>query len=286
MNRFKKITPEAVYRYLPQFFIGLFFLSAAYLKATEGLFGDFRSPLGAILQHWMNGGLTPDFYKPLVYLMMPYGDSIAIIVILMQGIAGILLIINRQTRLAGLLLFFVQLNVYFATYYQLELRVLNSQAMLMGVYYFARGDMKGRMWGAFTYALVVVGLMHLAGRVILFHDELLTSFQWQRNHFAAYVMSSWPGLKYFVLWATSGKFGALMWTSFWWIKLCLILGMLSRYRFYAGLGWLVMSFLITLVWLSAFSCEGVFWVLTMFLWVTHEYTLERSTSKPPTSFLP
>ncbi len=118
------LTPLAVSRYLPQFFIGLFFLTAAYLKWAQALFGPHRIALDAIFLHWMRNNMALEFYRDLMQWVLPYTDWLSAIVILLQGIVGILLILNWQVRLAGALLFFVQFNVYLAVYHQLELRVL------------------------------------------------------------------------------------------------------------------------------------------------------------------
>lgn len=280
------LTPSAVSLYLPQFFIGFFFIAAAYLKATEGLFGPSTVSLEGILEGWKLA-FMPDFYFPFAdHVLIPYANYFAVIVIILQGAVGVLLIANRHVRIAGALLFFVQLNIYLATYDQLELRVFNSQAMLLGIYFFARSDMNGTVWKLFTYALVLIGLVHLYGRYLWFGDPWTTAYFWQRQHFSAYVMSAWPGLKYFTLWLTAGTAGPFLWASSWWLKLALLLGMLTRYRLQAGTAWLVYVTMITLVWLNAFSCEGVFWVLTMFMWVAHEHHLQKASSAPPTSYLP
>lgn len=272
----KKLTPEAVSLYLPQFFVGFFFVAAAYLKATEGLFGPHPSPLAWIVEGWKTtSGFMPHFYYGFAdAVIIPYANFFAVIVIALQGALGILLIGNRQVRLAGALLVFVQLNIYLATYAQLELRVFNSQAMLLGLYFLARTEMRGTVWKLMTFAIVVIGLVHLYVRYAHFGDAWTEAYFWQREHFSAYVMSAWPGLKYFTLWLTAGKIGPVLWASAWWIKLVLILGMLTPYRLQTGIAWLLFVIITTLVWLSAFSCEGVFWVLVMYVWVTHEHHLQ------------
>lgn len=281
------LTPQAIAQYFPQFFLGFFFLSAAYIKATEGFFGAHSLSLGWILEGWKSvSHFMPTFYVGFAdAVVIPYANTFAIIVIVLQALVGVLLIANRYVSLAGALLFFLQFNIYLATYNQLELRVFNSLAMLLGIYFFARPVMRGKVWMLMTYAIVLIGLLHLYGRLTLFGDPWTSAYFWQREHFSAYVMSAWPGLKYFSLWLTSGKFGPVLWASAWWIKLFLILGMLTRYRLQAGIGWFIFVTLITMIWLNAFSCEGVFWVLTMFLWVTHEHYLQKEASLIPRSLV-
>ncbi len=286
--RKKKLTSQAVAMYFPQFFIGFFFLTAAWIKATEGFFGPHPSSLAWILEGWKSTSkFMPSFYYPFAdFILIPHANIVAILVIVFQAVLGILLILNRHVRFAGFLLFFLQMNIYLATYNQLELRVLNSQAMLMGLYFFARPVMKGTVWTFMTYALVLIGFVHLYGRYSMFGDPWISAFSWQREHFSMYVMSSWTGLKHFILWLTAGHAGPLLWASAWWFKLVLIFGMLTRYRLYCGMAWLVFVTMTTMVWLNAFSCEGVFWVLIMFLWVTHESYLQRLSKAPPMSLLP
>lgn len=278
------LTPRAISRYLPQFFIGLFFLTAAYLKWAQALFGPHRIALDAIFLHWMRNGMPLEWYKDFMTWSLPYTDWLAAIVILLQGLAGLLLILNWRVRLAGLCMFIVQLNVYLATYHQLELRVLGSQAMLMSIFFFARSEMRGRVWALMTYAMVLIGLVHLYGRYMYFSDASMEAALWQRGYFALYNMSSWPGLKSFVLWATAGTAGMLLWAGMFWIKLGLLFGMLTRYRLQAGAALLVIVLSATLIWLNTWSCEGVFWVLLLFLWVVHERELQRAAA--PKSLLP
>jgi hypothetical protein len=278
-------TPQAVSTYLPQFFVGLFFLSAAYVKATNGFFGPFPAKLAWDLENWKTSGAMPSFYYPISeHILIPHADSFAVLVIFLQALIGIMLIANKHVRLAGILIFFTQLNIVMAVYNHLELRVLNGQAMLIGIYFFANGEMRGTVWRFVTYALGAIGLLHLYGRYLYFGDPWLTAFFWQRAHFSEYVMSSWPGLKYFTLWLTSGTSGPILWASFWWIKLILILGLFTRYRLQTGIAFLLLMTMITMVWLNVFSCEGVFWVLTMYLWVTHEHDLQRENGTPTTFF--
>ncbi len=282
------LTPQAVARYFPQFFIGFFFVAAAYLKATEGFFGPGSSSLAWIVENWKTTAhFMPTFYIPFAdAVLIPYADVFAVIIIAIQVTVGVLLLAGRHVRIAGVLLILVHLNIFLAVSNQLELRVFNAQAMLIGMYFFARPVMRGAVWTLMTYAIVLIGLLHLYGRWSLFGDPWTASYFWQRPHFSAYVMSAWPGLKYFTLWLTSGTTGPLLWASAWWIKLVLLLSMLTRYRLQAGILFFVFITITTMVWLNAFSCEGVFWVLTMFLWVTHEHDLQTEVSRTLPASLP
>ncbi len=109
---------------------------------------------------------------------------------------------------------------------------------------------------------------------------------WQRQHFTGYVMSLTPGIKHLYLVLTAGPIGAFFWVFSWWFKLALFAGMLTRFRLQSGAILLVYLLLHEIVWMSAWTCEGVFWVLTVYVWVTHEYALGQKSKKPPVSFLP
>lgn len=282
----KRLTPTAVWRYVPQFFVGLFFMSAAFLKAWESLFGTHRFSLARIFDSWLGQRFGVGFYMHFMQWSQPHADVLAAIVIACQVIAGLLLVLNYRTRIAGVLIFFVQLNVYLAVYHQIELRNLNAEALWIGLFFFARPEMNGRLWTLMTYALALLMLSHLYGRIMMFGDAFAGNYVWQYEQFTYGNMSSWPGLKLFAAWIFSGKNAALLWASSWWIKLALSIGLLTRYRLYAGAGLLVYMFGVALVWLSTFSCEGVFWVMIFYLWVTHELELQRSTKKDPGTLLP
>ncbi len=146
--------------------------------------------------------------------------------------------------------------------------------------------MNGRLWQLMTYLLSIVMLSHLYGRFAMFGDPFPVNFTWQFEQFTYLNMSSWSGLKLFVAWFFSGSLAPLLWASSWWVKFVLALGLLTRFRLYAGAALLVWMFGVTLVWMNTFSCEGVFWVLILFVWVTHELELQRASKTPPTSLLP
>lgn len=275
----KRFSAKAVWRYMPQFFVGLFFLAAAYLKWSEALFGPHRIALDVIFQHWLDHKLPLGPYAEFMKFALPYADVLAWVTLLFQAAAGLLLILNIAVPVAGGILFFVQLNIYLATYHHPELLILGSQALWLGLFFFARKEMNGRLWTLMTCALSLIGLLHLYWRMKLFGDPWFSSYTWQRTHYATDVMSSWPGLKVFVLWLTSGSTGPLLWVSLWWIKIVLALGLLTRYRLYFGAAWLITIFIGTLVWFNAWTVEGVFWVLVLFVWLTHEWILQ--TARPP-----
>ncbi len=286
MPNLKSLTPTAVWRYVPQAFVGLFFLSAAFLKWWESLFGPHRFSLSQVFDSWLGQRLGWEPYMSFMHWSQPYADQLAVVVIACQAIAGFLLVMNYRTRVAGLLIFFVQLNVYLAVYHQIELRNLNAEALWLGIFFFARPEMNGRLWTLMTYALAIAMFTHLTGRYFMFGDPFPGNFGWQFEQFTYTNMSAWPGLKIFVAWVFSGRSGPQLWAASWWIKLALSIGLLTRYRLHAGAALLVYMFGVTLVWLNTFSCEGVFWVMILYVWVTHELELQRSSNKPPMTLLP
>lgn len=270
---------------LAQMLIGLFFLAASYHKAMQGFFGSHRVALSYIFEHWLKNGLPVSWYGELMRLSLPYTDVLAVIVILCQATIGILLILNYRTQLAGFLMFFVQGNIYLATYHHAELRVFGSQTLWMSVFFMARPVMTGKMWVTMTYLVTLTGLLHLYAR-FLFGDATFAAVDWQRTHYIENVMSSHIAFKNFFIVLTDGGVGKVIWAGAWWVKLLLCFGILTRYRLTFGALWLLQFFMIAVVWLSAWNCEGVFWVLFLLLWLTHEYRLQSDGYSERTSLLP
>lgn len=285
MARKNSLTPQALWGYVPQFFCGLFFMAAAFLKWWEALFGAHRFSLAQILEVWAGQKWGIEAYGSLMTWLMPYADWLAGGVIFFQAVAGLMLVLNWRTRIAGAMIIFLQANIYFAIYHQLELRVLNSEAIWIGIYYFARPEMSGRLWTFMTYTLAFLMGNHLFGRLTMFNDPLVSVFPFQYEWFTYFTMSSWPGLKRLVVAVSSTEWGPTLWVSGWYVKALLAFGMLTRYRLYAGAALLVVMFAVTLVWLNSFSCEGAFWVVILFIWTAHEWSLQRG-AKRVTTLLP
>lgn len=256
------------------------------MKWWEGLYSPTSMSLDGIFHYWINSGFPVPLYAGFLNWAAQYESLFSAVVILLQAAAGLLLVLNVRTRIAGALIIFVQLNVYLATYYQLELRVLNSEAMWIGLFFLARPEMNGRLWQLMTYGIVVVFGVHLFGRAVMFGDPFSNNFAWQHHLFSSTVMSSWPGLKRGVLWLMAMRIGPLLWISTWWIKSLLAIGLLTRYRLWVGAALLIIFIGDTLVWLNVFSCEGVMWSLVFFLWTVHELELQRGSKFPPASLFP
>lgn len=285
MHTSESRTRAAFWQRVVQAYVGLFFLAAAFLKSYESFFGPHRYALGSIMNDWASKNVGLAFYQNFLQILHPYSDWLAILVIALQGIAGLLLVLNYRIRIAGVCIFFVQFNIYLAVYKQIELRNLNAEALWVAVFYFALRGMDAKLWKLMTYTLVLLILSHLYSRV-LFGDPFPNNFSWQYEIYVYHNMGSWPGLKNFFVWVLSGKTPSLLWAWSWWIKLILGLGMLTRYRLYAGAGLLLWMFGVTLMWLSTFTCEGAFWVLILLVWVTHELLVQREATSPPESLLP
>ncbi len=285
MNAKKLFQKPATWEYVAQFFVGLFFLAAAYHKAMQGFFGPHQTPLSYIFQHWINNNLPLELYRDFMVWIMPYSPALGVFVIIAQMLIGLLLILNLRLDLAGLIAFLVQGNIYLATYHHEELRVLGSQAIWLATFYFCRSEMKGRIWSMMTYGLVFIGLVHLHGR-LQFGDLWFSAYAWQRQHYMENVMATSVFMKNTFLWITQGTIGKVMWAGAWWMKLVLMLGVLTRYRLLFGALWMMVFFMMELIWLNAWNCEGAFWALILFTWITHEYAVQRASKTPPVSLLP
>ncbi len=285
MSASKRFLSPATWEYVAQFFVGFFFLAAAYHKTVQGFFGAHRTSLGNIFQHWIRNNLPLEFYRDFMLWVMPYADVLGIIVIVAQIIIGLLLILNLRLDLVGLIAFFVQGSIYLATYHHAELRVLGSQAIWFAIFYFCRSEMKGKLWTAMTYVLVFIGLMHLFAR-FQFGDPWFSAYAWQRQHYIENVMGSSVFIKDAFIFITQGTIGTVIWAGAWWWKLVLMLGILTRHRLLFGALWMVTFFFVEIVWLNAWNCEGAFWAIILFTWITHEYALQRASKTPPTSLLP
>jgi hypothetical protein len=282
----RQLTPEKLWPYMAQFFVALFFLAAAYLKASEGILSNNSADLKVIFDNWIANGMPVGWYGHIMIMLEPYATLLAVLVIIGQAVVALLLLHNLATRTAGALLIIVQMTILLAVYNHMELRVINLQAVWLGLYYLTRGELKGRMWMAMTYALVVIGGLHLYVRFVQFGDPWLSSVEWQRNYFMEYAMSSTVWIKQFYLMLTAGKIGAFHWAASWWIKVVLTLGLLTRHRLWFGAVLLVMLILQTIVWLDTWTCEGVLWVITMFVWVAHQYMLQKTSEPEPATYLP
>lgn len=277
---------QALWEYVPQFFLGLFFMAAAFLKWWEALFGPHPIPLDTIMETWLASNWPIELYGHFMKAGMPHADAMAWGVVLLQATAGFLLIVRYKNWLAGALIIFVQANIYLAIYHQLELRILNSIVIWAGIFYFARPVMRGKVWTLMTYALVFLVFVDLYSRYTLAGDLFPSNFPWQYEDFTYLTMSSWPGLKSFVVRVSSSAWGPTLWAMGWWVKVFLALGMLTKYRMYFG-ALLTLFFLwVTLVWLNTYSCIGTLWVLVLFIWMAHELQLQRMSKTPPVSLLP
>ncbi len=285
MKRSKSIPPWA-WSYAAQIFVGLFFLSAGYLKATRGLFGEHRHSIQEIFEYWLRIGWPAEAFRPFLQWGIGHGDAIAVAMITGQVVLGLMLILHVRPRIAGWLLIAVHIPIFLATYHQYLLYTIIFQTIWIGAFFALQPTLSGRRWTVMTYALVLIGLLHLWFRASVFGDPWISSVGWQREHFATDVMSSAVWIKTFFLWISAGSVSALLWAGSWWLKTALTLGMLTKYRLQAGLMWLVWLILLTIIWMSEWTCEGVMYVLSIFVWVTQEYQLQYVKKEHPKSLLP
>ncbi len=283
-SRKQSLSP-AIWEYCAQCFVGLFFLTAAYLKATQTFFGAREHPLHDIFEYWLRIGWPLDAFRPFMQWGMGHADAIAVGMITSQALLGLLLILNIRLRLAGALLLLLHIPLLLSVYHQSLLFILIFQTFWVGAFYVFKDHLNGRGWRVMTIVFVLISALFLYQRATVFQDVSFESVPWQRKHFSEHVMSLTVGIKHLYLWLTAGNAGALLWVASWWFKLGLTIGILTRYRLQIAACWLVFLIWSVMVWMSEWTCEGVFWILFLFVWMTHESALQQRSKKPPVSFL-
>ncbi len=273
----KYLLSPALWPRVAQTFVGLLFLSSAYIKTARSLFGVHRLPLGYILKTWIDGAMPIAGYRQFLQFLLPYADALAVIMILCQGIAGILLIYNWRVRWAGALLLFSSANIFLANFHNPGLNWLTSVAMWIGLFTILRPSMTARSWRILTLLFVGVLALFLRDRYG-YGDPWLSSVAGQRQHYSGYVMALTPQLKQLYLSLTDYQVSRWLWAGAWWIQLCCIIGLLTRYRLYFAAALLVHIWLQEVLWLSAFSAEGGLLTVGLFVWVTYEYWWQSRAS--------
>ncbi len=259
---------------LPQRFVGLFFLAAAHHKLIQGFFGEHPVPLASVFQYWITNQLPLPFMTRILEWSMPYTTALAMLVIIIQAVAGLSLLLNYRIRFTLPLLFLVQLTIVLATFRHPELRVLGFQTLWLLLFFFFKNHLTKALWHGATLLVCAIALLHLYVRYTV-GDPWLASVPWQYTHFKDHVMGSFVFLKFFVLWMMRTPFGPLLWAGSWWLKLTLALGLLTRYRLLSGTLLLIYLYTTELVWMNAWNCEGAMWVLFLFTWLVKEYEEER-----------
>jgi hypothetical protein len=268
--------PSAFWTRIAEGFVGLFFIAAAYTKGSDAFFGKATAPLQSDFTYWLNSGFTFSWYRPVLEFFMPYAESLGVIVILLQGSAGILLLVNRKIRWAGLALIFVQTNILLSVYHGWGFIHFVGISIWLGFFYFWKEQLSPRKWMLLTYALLFLYLNLIHGRWIR-GDGIITSVSGQFAHYAQDIMSITPQFKQWILQASSWPFFSFLWAGMWWIHVAVFLLLFTRFRLYVGMLWLTLLTLRELTWTNGITSEGVLWVLVVFVWLAEEERMERET---------
>ncbi len=265
-----KYSDSAFWRYLPQCLLGLFFVSAATFKLKYSFFGIADVPLSDVFRYWISEGFPLSAYQSFMEHAMPYSKLLAALVIALQGMVGVLLVMNTRTVLAGYLLLFLQINIFLGTFHSRAFNDFVGISLWIALYFILRDWLRHpKVWLAMTAVFIGLEWFNVFIRYGA-GDPWLSAFEWQRAHFAQNVMSVSPHLKQWVLIATRGAIGPWLWASMWWLHLGLSMGMLTRYRLQFAVVLMILHLSRTIIWTNAIGSEGVLWILALFLWMTHE----------------
>lgn len=272
----RRLTPADGWVGVARIFVGLFFLSAALYK-----FGDFflvgNQTITLHVQNWINIGWMPQWYQWIILhlLALPYGNiTIEVLTILLQGIPAILLIVRKYTRVAGVLLLLVHLNILSA----LSLLPFGDELTGWAVWialFFVCFPMSRRTWRLLTFVLIGLLFLHLYNRVTLADDQWPSSVAWHRIHLEQDIMSIHPLWKSMALAFSATIIGWAVWAAIWWVEVLLTFVLFTRWRLYGGAVLLGIFILKALTWMSAMTSHGVLMVLTLFLWTVHEERTRR-----------
>lgn len=263
------------WRYMAQLLVGLFFAAAAYYKLTSSFFGLADVPLDGVFKYWIQQGFPLSVYSSFMELMMPYATILGAMTIAMQAAVGLMLIYNFKTRIAGTILFLIQINIFLATFNHRGFNVFVGTSVWLSLYFIFQPKLTGKRWWILSLVLISLDFLHLYNRYFI-GDPWISAYSWQHTHFEQNVMSASPYLKQFFLFVTQGTTGMWLWASMWWVHLGLTVGLLMRYRLQAGAMLLVYKLLLTIFWVNTIGSEGVLWVLTLMVWLTHEVWLHKT----------
>lgn len=272
--------PNDLWFSLAQVFVGLFFVGAAMYKANSFFIEHDRTLLGHV-EYWISLGLPPKWYGEFLlwFLHLPYGQSILeITIILSQGVAGFLLMIRHKTFVAGLLLLFVQINIFLCTFSNTGFNQfvgLSVWIALLYVFSYGKDGIGEKRWTLLTMILFLLQMLYLWNRLIA-GDPWISSVPVQAMHVQTEIMSFSPLWKMFVVWMASFTIGKVLWASVWWLQLVGALLMLTkRTRLVGGALVLLLLMIQTLTWTNSITSHGVIAVLTFYLWTTREEAFQR-----------
>lgn len=267
----------SVWMRVAQILAGLFYAGASYFKYHDSFFGDY--PLINALNYWLSLNLPIQGYRQMLTTLLPYSNTLALGVILLQGTAGLLLIYHKNTRAAGIILLLVQMNIFLATFHSRSFNLVVGVSLWAGLYCILRPSMGVQLWTILT--IILMGLLLGAFNFpYLVGSPWLAHVAFQRSDFAHHTMSVTPAVKYVVLMATRGAAGTVLWASMWWIHLVLVLLLCTRWRLAAGSLLLCLLLGRSIIFLNKVTSEGAQWVIIVFLWVTHEHALQHELGRP------
>ncbi len=258
---------------VPQAFIGSFFLAAASYK-TSIYFFEGRTLMDDFA-FWEGSGYPPLWYRWFIHTIfaIPYGHRfLELTVIGTQGLAGMLLVLNRRTRIAGWLLLFVQANVFLGTLHHRGFNEFVGTSLIMALYFVLRdrtGTWSPRNWNIVTGLIAAVTALYLYNRAVM-GDPWPSSMEWQRLDLQQDVMSSFWAWKAMILGLADTAIGPYLWAAPWWICGILTALIATRLRSYAMAGLLIFAILRTITWNNSVTSEGVVFVLLYFLWLVDE----------------
>lgn len=271
LNRWRGTVPPWVF--VAQFFIGIFFIAAAYYKITI-YFGEGRS-IADDFAYWEGNGWPPMWYRWFIHAMLdlPYGHRILeLSVIILQATGGALLLCNRWVRTGAWLLLFVQTNVLLGTFHHRGFNEFVGISLWAAAFFAIRptsGTFSPRVWRVFTVTIAGLAGLYLYNRYLM-GDPWTSSFVWQRLDLQQDVMSSSWLIKRTVLRVAELPFADVLWASPWWISVACVGLFFTRYKMHAASILLVFAILRTVTWANSVTSQGVFFVLLYFLWMAEE----------------
>jgi len=264
--------------------IGAFFIAAAWWK-VEGILSGNDWDIVSASAYWIREGWMPEWYQSLLTPLLQIGGylDLGLIVAAGQGIAGVLILLGRYVRFAGIVLFVIQLNIFFGTFNKLVFNEFVGISLWAAFYFIVKpGNQRPwqiRVWTLLTAILVFLYLLQVVG---MFERQmhLPEQAEIQRLHFSADVMSLAYPIKKLTLAVTDGAFGKALWVFPTWAQLMLVFLFLTRFRLYAGMIALCIAFSREWVWMNSVTSYGVHWTLVLLLWCAKEQELRTTHPLP------
>jgi len=254
------------------FLAGLFFMGAATFKIYNYfILGD--QSLAGHFQYWLDSGWPPEWYAHVMRFFQPYEKPVAAMVILMQIIPGFMIMTNTKTRIAGLILFTVQIQVFLGVFKHTNFNEFVGCSVWICLFYIFkpqnRADMSRQAWKILIFLFFLLNCILVYNRHN-YQDHLLLSYTYQREQLAADIMGSSVYWKHFVLWITQWSWMPYFFVSLWYIRLTLTALLLTRWRQYAAAALLVTYVTNITIWMNGTTSQGVLWVMITFVFLTHE----------------